>query len=368
MSTLQEIDPLQGSAPDSSIEINNVSRLPSESIRYCLDQFVSSDKHILLLIANMDEVTCAKLNYVRILIEESESGSVHRRKLFLILVGNPTLQLHSLCYPSLFVTGWDHTFLHTLQEHVDGFNMRHWITYSCIPSQESSLTNSLVQTIKKGLVAIAPKVSHTVSLAFQESVVFLTERSNQIEHLLVETEVGSILCDKFCSYFEQGMVLNYLRKIILLATSHGASHGIIESMQTAVQSDFSDFLIVMLSKVIENCNLDTLHQNYGMLQKLFWGILELLPLPEFTDIRFLSGALPSYVTISSETFPFFRIIFDSIESNIELCSDKKKSYDSNDLINQLHQNVLQNVTVQHQKVWLCVFNFNMFIWLASSSF
>ena len=351
---LQEIDPLHGSAEGTSITVNNLSHMPSESIHECLDQFVSSDKRILLLVANMDEVPHAKLNYVRILIEEAESGPSQQKKLFIILVGFPTFQLHSICYPSLFLNGWDHIFLHSLQQRENGFNLRSWIIHCSTPTEEQSFIYSLRETIQENLVDLAPKVSHALTLVFQEDPLSLSKRTEQIKHLLLKTEAGSILCAKFVPYFEQGMVMKYLRKTVQFVTSFGVSHGILDSMQMAVLNDFTDFLIIMMSKVVDNCNFETLFQKYDLFQHLFLGMLQLLPVPEFTDISFLSGTLPSFITICNESFPFFKVIFEDIESVIDMYCDNDRSFsnDSNHFIDAIYHKVLQNVTEQLKKVQL----------------
>ena len=347
MSALNEIDPLQANA-ETSIAINNLSCLPSESIRNCLDQFVSSNKRILLLVANMDEVSHAKLNYVRILIEESESSALGQRKLFVVLIGYPT-QLSCICYPSLFLNGWDHTFVHGLQEVEDGFNLRHWVVHCCTPTEADTFAQSLKKTIKKSLADVASTVSHSLSFAFQEDILHM---SNQIKHLLLKTEVGSILCAKFVSYFEQRLVLKYLRNSVQFVNSCGASRGILESMQTAVLNDFANFLIIMMSKITANCNLEAFLQNYDLFQQLFFGMVQLLPLPEFKDISFLSGTLPSCIATSAGCFPFFQIAFDEIESIIEVSCERDKihSYTSNLVVNSLNQKVLQNITELLHKV------------------
>ena len=349
VSALNEIDPLQINVETS---IANLSHLPSERIHNCLDQFVSSNKQILLLVANMDEISHAKLNYARILIEESESSIVGQRKLFVVLIGYPSFQLSCICYPSLFLNGWDHTFLHALQEVEDGLNLRHWVVRCCIPTEEDTFAQSLGETIMKSLADVAPIVSNALSSAFQEDALSM---SSQIKHLLLNTKVGSILCTKFVSYFEQRLVLKYLRNSVQFVTSCGASHSILESMQTAVLNDFVNFLVVMMSKIIENCNLEMFLQNYDLFQQLFLGMVQLLPLPEFTDISFLSGTSPLCIPTSPGRFPFFQMAFDEIESVIEeFCrKDKILLYTSNMALNSLNQKVLQNVTEQLRKVQLC---------------
>lgn len=343
-SALKEIDP-------SNTEIRNLSCLPSESIQSCLNQFVSSNKHILLLVANMDEVSHSKLSYARILIEESESSSLGQRKLFVVLIGYPT-HLSCVCYPALFLNGWDHTFLHALQDVEDELNLRHWVVHCCTPT-EDTFAQSFRETIKKSLSNVASAVSHSLSFAFQEDALHM---SKQIKHLLLKTEVGSILCTKFASYFDKHLMLKYLRNSIQFVTSCGASRGIFESVQTAVLNDFADFLVIMMSKITENCTLETFLQKYDLFQQLFLGMIELLPIPEFTDISFLSGTLPSCIATSNQSFPFFQMAFREIESIIDKSCAQNRilPYNSNMVVNSLYQKILQTMNELLKKVQLCM--------------
>ena len=76
-----------------------------QSVKEMLKEFTESDKQVMLLLANMQEVSKSAINHLRVMIEEEETtaGEYSKPKLFLLLLHFPPAKFLTPCYPSLLL-------------------------------------------------------------------------------------------------------------------------------------------------------------------------------------------------------------------------------------------------------------------------
>ena len=315
--------------------VHKLSNKPQYSIRELLRTFTGSkNAKLLLLIANMAEVTVPMVNHLRIMIEEAEnqSQSPLQPKLFVLLLHFPPHKFLKPCYPTLFLRGWDHYYLDTIgHHHASGvIDVEDWFSHCCFPpGNESDIKaeDSLVQTTRGLLDETIPIVLSRVPFSSHEGFPFnghftISQRDGLLHELLITKEVGVILCKLFRSYWSPSVISGYLDQAASLAHQQQSTLNITDTIQAAFKATFMDFMVVMVSRMNENCNIDSVFFNGGSpaVDGLFRALLVASPLPLLTQLKVLSNNLqapcnPGYIPV----FPFFHMVMGSMDQLIEQC-------------------------------------------------
>ena len=90
----------------------------------------------MLIVINMQYSTVEIVNHLRIMIEEAEAqfhSSEELNKLFVVLLHFPPEMFFNHCYPSLFLSGWDHYYLDTIAppEEKGVIDICQWFSHCC---------------------------------------------------------------------------------------------------------------------------------------------------------------------------------------------------------------------------------------------
>ena len=320
----------------AAVVVHKLSNKPQNSIRELLRAFAASESaQVLLLIANMAEVTVPMVNHLRIMIEEAEnqSQSSLQPKLFVLLLHFPPHNFLNPCYPTLYLRGWDHYYLDTIgHHHGDGaIDVEDWFSHCCFsPDSDPECKaeeDSLVQTARGFLEEAIPVIASRVPFSSHERFPFngqlsMSQRNELLHDLLIKKEVGVVICKLFRSYWKPSVMFGYLEQAANLAHQQQSTLNITDTIQAAFKVTFMDFVVVMVSRMNENCNIDSVFVNGGSpaVDALFRDLLAVSPLPLLTQLKVFSNNLqapcnPGYIPV----FPFFHMVMGQMDQLIEQC-------------------------------------------------
>ena len=312
-----------------------LSNIPSQShVLELLHSFVHSETHeVLLLIVNMQEIRQQVINHIRIMIEEEEAMLLNedrKQKLFLLLLHFPPSKFANACYPSLFLRGWDHCYMDTVAHGTATgvIDIRSWFWNCCFPPNTlpPPYTDPLILTLKEILKNEAiPILASRVFFGLVHNGYFNTsmsgsKRTKILKTLLFDKDVGNVLCERFRSYWEPNVMSEYLEKAVAFTKSQDSTLNITDSVHTTFKSLFFDFLVYMLSRINEDCNIDILFQTSctRSIHSLFLDIVQVFKIPKLSELKVRSahlqlGKKASYLP----QFPFFKMVSAEMERLVE---------------------------------------------------
>ena len=342
--------------PEQLLLCKVTSRFSQGSFEKLLKQFTNDDSlRVFLILVNMQDVTRNNkkvVNHLRIMIENAESQSQCRGKLFVVLLHFPPVMFFDACYPSLFVRGWEHHYLDTIMHsHFKGtspiktpIDIKHWFRRLCLADSDDVDDEAVVVASHAVLEEAIPVISSRVCFGSQKSSPFNRpmdglERSRSIKTLLMEKGVGQVLCAQFHLYWKPKVMIEYIRKAAGFTYNHESTLNLTDSVQTIFKSLFFDFMVHMTSRINENFNIDMLYSpdSPETVHKLFLDILKVLQVPHLSELKTRSGSLTAPCSTSSRTyyssrFPFFKDIFQALEDLIDKCREHVNQLTEDDTV------------------------------------
>ena len=327
--------------------ICKVSLRQSQSkIEELLARYVMSESHLLLLIANMQEVSIKMINHLRIMIEEAENKITNQNKVFVLLLHFPPVMFFKPCYPSLFLMGWGHYYLDTIacgtltREGVKSVvDVKEWFYHCCFPqspgnSIDSQMTIALEQLLPEAIPIIASRVALTCRDG--RNVMDASERTAILQRLLIgtlhgdaesggekpnEMSLGKVLCVKYRKYWTPQLMVQQIKQLSSFMYERESTLNITDSIQSVVRSTFFDFLVYMFSSLNERNDVHILVEEPRCcppVQQLFRDLLIALPVPELAQIKVLMAANRQQVILPYfPRFPFFKQVCDMLDKAID---------------------------------------------------
>ena len=301
------------------------------SVKESLKTFMESDKMVMLLLANMQEVSKNTVNHLRIMIEEEEAitkeSSTH--KLFVLLLHFPPAMFFTACYPSLFLEGWDHYYLDTIAHglSIGIVDSVKWFYMSCIPSEQSAsivedqfflmLKYLLRQSIPHVVSRLSFGSDYSTRRPFNQKMTPL-ERSEALQRLF-DKEVGDALCHHFQSYWKAEVMTEYLHRAVKFTQAGKTTLNITDSIHSIMKSHFLDFVVYMVDYMNDNYNLDIFfsRKSTEQVKQLFLDLTRCLPIPQkLSKLKILSSVQQVSKCKKKVTgeylFPFFAIVCPQI--------------------------------------------------------
>lgn len=136
-----------------------------------------------------------------------------------------------------------------------------------------------------------------------------SERNNKLRELLEGKGLGPKLLSVFRSFWKPSVMVEHLERAAIFTRSHESSLNITDAVQTIFQSIFTDFMIVMMSRINENRNIDVLFSPDGSsdsVNKLFLALVDSVNVPKFDNLKLLASSLPIPKPQEHQpSFPFF---------------------------------------------------------------
>lgn len=136
-----------------------------------------------------------------------------------------------------------------------------------------------------------------------------SERNNKLKELLDSKGVGLQLLKLFRSCWRPGVMVEHLERAAIFTRSHESSLNITDAVQALFQSLFTDFMIVVLSRINDNRNIDMLFTE-GCPQpvnELFLSLLDCISVPKLDQLKLLASSLTvPKPQVYQPSFPFFK--------------------------------------------------------------
>ena len=304
-----------------------------------LEDFVKSDRCLLLLTASMQEVTKKMVNHLRVIVEEAESRIENKTKLFVLLLHFPPAMFFNPCYSSLFLQGWDHYYLDsitpaTLTKGADirtVVDINEWFQRCCCSDYEASHCNdSMLTALQSMLEDAVPVIASRLDLKIGKkgSPIDASQRTNIIKDLLVNKHIGTVLSRRFAEYWTPETMLELLQKVTKFTHSRKSTLNITDALQTTFRALFFDFLVYMLAKINEHRYLNILLEKDSTptnLLDLFLKLTQNVPVPDLKSLQVLSATVTLQAPNKSENipkFPFFKFVCEAVDKYIDDSTEK----------------------------------------------
>ena len=306
-----------------------------------LDDFVKSDCCLLLLTANMQEVTKKMVNHLRVIVEEAESRIENTSKLFVLLLHFPPAMFFNSCYSSIFLQGWDHYYLDsitpaTLTKGADislrtVVDINEWFQQCCCsgyksrqhdPRQHDPILTALTCMLEDAVPVIASRLVLKDDL-FHGSING-SQRTGVIKDLLLN-KVGTALSHRFTEYWNPRTMLELLQKVTRFTHIQKSTLNITDAIQTTFKSFFFDFLVYMLAKINEDHNLNIILEEdcTPTTSELFLNLLQTVPAPDLKSLQILSATVRTpQGSDYLPKFPFFKYVCGTVDKYISENTEK----------------------------------------------
>ena len=315
-----------------------------------LQSFVQSETHeVMLIIINMQYSTVEIVNHLRIMIEETETqfcSSEELNKLFVVLLHFPPEMFFNHCYPSLFLSGWDHYYLDTIAppEEKGVIDICQWFSHCCgavnCKNPAEFLDKPLQELMEEAIPALAAQFSMADIMPSDQLVVV-----NKVEMLknVFQTNLGEIVRERFISYWHKSVITEVSEQAANYPHMYESTLSITDAILTIVKSSFYDFLFYVLSILRKECVLGPLSQcqqdqdNQEPIQ-LSFDLFRSYPLPK-TLSHLKAASMSEIHTVHVEDtgylqrcrFPFFNFISNLLENLLDQCKIEVNSTDSDEL-------------------------------------
>lgn len=324
-------------------------------VQQFIKEFMQSDiEKICVMFVNMQESSIRIVNHLRIMIEETESEAKYQKKLFVVVLHFPPSQIFNPLYPSVFLKGWDHWYLDTIAHKViDGvIDIRDWFLKCCTDrySKPDFEKDSLLGVLTKIIPHAVPIISSRVFIGVQDSksmsspINRLKLTMNKLNELLFDKGASTVLCERFCSYWNPALMLECLDRAAYFMTHRESSLNMTDSIQIKFKTLFFDFLVYMMHQINYQFNLNVILESNGnkTIQNLFLDILEVFPLPPLQQLGILSANLqvPQNLT-RLPCFPFFALVNSLMDNLVEQCLEETN----------ISMDILASCTSDIESIW-----------------
>ena len=314
-----------------------------------LQSFVQSETHeVMLIVINMQYSTVEIVNHLRIMIEEAEAqfhSSEELNKLFVVLLHFPPEMFFNHCYPSLFLSGWDHYYLDTIAppEEKGVIDICQWFSHCCGAVNRKNpaefLDKPLQELMEEAIPALAAQFSMAEIMASDQLVV-----GNKVDMLknVFQTKLGEIVRERFISYWLTSVITEVSEQAANYPHMYESTLSITDAILTIVKSSFYDFLFYVLSILRKECVLGPLsryqqdQENQKLIQ-LSFDLFRSYPLPK-TLSNLKAASISEIHTVHVEDtgylqrcrYPFFNFISSLLENLLDQCKKEVNLMQKND--------------------------------------
>ena len=323
--------------------VEHLSILKSEAmLSSTIDSWTKDErKKILLLLVDMSSSSAfERTNYTRMCVEQRLRET--EEKSFILLLHYPPSSAHrQLCYPALFLGGWEHFFLDGVGSQGLSLGIEQLIEAACRcgkgddPRQMEQLTSCFSQFILTLLPRVIPHVaSQKIFYRRQEKNgrSSFVDRTSMLLAVMNATagssNVATIVCSKFARMWASRGLLNSMNKAsegLLLGTTQLS---LTMSIHSAIVEAFDTFLTTEVIAMNQWFNLDIILETVPdeKISELFGLILEDLPIMPFEELVLQTtrcramqlSPLEDPRNESAEVrFPFFRLVSSFLDECIE---------------------------------------------------
>ena len=224
----------------------------SSFVKDSITKFIAYNGYrVMLIVINMQECTQQVVNHLRIMIEETENRIPNDDipKLFVVLLHFSPEMFFQHCYPSYFLSGWDHFYLDSIApiEQKGIVDLEEWFKHCCIT--KGGVPSFLHKPLEELLHELVPIMSSQLSYveSSKETDSLKSAGQEDIEHFLLKGQLGSIIISRFCEYWKPKVMQEVLEQAASFAQSFKSTLCITDSVQTMIRCSFQDFVFFILS-------------------------------------------------------------------------------------------------------------------------
>ena len=310
--------------------------------------FANSNHQVLLLIANMQELTKRMVNHLRIMIEEAESRMEKKNKLFVLLLHFPPLMFFNPCYPSLFLQGWSHHYLDAIacgtltREGVKSVVDIKSCFYHCCFSdslsdpkdEESQMLEALNKLFPEAIPIIASQVAFTCESCGSTFELNASQRTELLQKFFnTNTEkskcsgddgrdsIAKILTVKFCKYWTPELMLQQIDQVSRSMYAQDSTLNITDSIQSIVRAAFFDYLVYMFTWISEDHIIEKDGSPVVCGDQLFIALLREIRVPKLAQLKNLSATLRPQQEHKKVKyilkFPFFKYVCEILDKIVD---------------------------------------------------
>jgi hypothetical protein len=324
-----------------------------EAFTNILQEFMeSSSNYLFLVAANMQNCSQRRINHVRSMIEEREQAGKSNmgvKKHFVILLHFPPSLGHTKpCYPTLFLHGWEHLYLDSINtgEDVNPVDVCQWMRMSCAIAEddrgnEASCTTAELERfpvqLREGLVQLLPQaVNAAVSrIMFGDNKqCHLNKRMDarkRVEILLQllhnNPAFSEALCEKFARAWNHDTIRDQLLMAVQYQSKQDSCLTVSDRIQSRFRTLFYNYISLTLFQLNKELNLEILFGPFDSdneavaVKNLFVEIFKLLPSPKLHELRLLNHTFDARQSAQSihqsPVFPFVILIAQEIEQALD---------------------------------------------------
>ena len=317
---------------------------------------------VMVFVVNMQYSSVKIVNHLRIMIEEAEvqyPKVADIPKLFVMFLHFPPEMFFNHCYPSLFLSGWDHYYLDTIapSEENGVIDISQWFSNFCISKNHDS-SNFLLEPLRELMEKAIPVLATRFSVANNEQLPDRDQHSANLRDLktiLLETQLGSILQEQFASYWQASEMAEFSEQAANFPHMYESTLSITDAIHTIVRSSFYDFLFYILSVLKrQSVLIQLLKADKSDFQDISLELVEHFPKPKtLSHLKIASMSevrvFPNEEQLISTKFPFFHFICGLLKKLLDQCekdvhvltneSDVENSMDSQPMSLGLRQSV-----------------------------
>ena len=312
-----------------------------QNINHVLKQFFDSEQsEVLVLVADMNELSKDCISHVRLLIEEKEARcKIKANKLIYVLLHFSSNMFYTHCYPSLFLSGWHYIYLDTIGEakadsHID---IHKWLTYCLLKQKQSSIEHIASHTepyfVTKSIMItwlhnLLPNVSMSIGIQKTKDRDKLcgNKTIHDCWYQLVfgfDNMISNVIMERFSYFWRQDATNKLSQQAASYSMKYHSSRTLSSTIKTTVESSFKDIVLYLLSIINDTMAIHTIlkcrDDNIDCVVILFCQLLSILPIPKsMEEIKlqlheFNQQREHIKSDISSPRFPFFISVFQSME-------------------------------------------------------
>ncbi len=312
----------------------------SQEIQSILKKFyLDSNADVLLFVADMKVISVDVINHIRIMMDETEhmmSTRIECNKLAFLLLHFPFDLNSKMCYPTIFLHGWDHYYLDNIggRETTGSVNIVSWLSQCCFDSTHQITSDPFVsiETLQFWINEIFPTICAHINIRQlsgwpSRSHITNLSRVDIWKKFLVEMKVGEVLIERFLSYWTPQKMIDISNKTAVISRT-SSSLGMTGIIEAEVYQAFIDFLLYTLAFVNKQHGLHVMFLNSNDPPEkadLFIDLLHHIHLP--SKLEHFKASIVNYnkpkpsktaSPLRALTFPFFRLVFDLLESILDI--------------------------------------------------
>ena len=313
-----------------------------QNINHILKQFFDSEQsEVLVLVADMNELSKDCISHVRLLIEEKEARcKIKANKLIYVLLHFSSNMFYTNCYPSLFLNGWQHIYFDTIGEakadcHID---IQKWLTY-CLLKQKQNGIEHITSHTEPYFVTRSIMITWLHNLLPNISMSIGIQKTKDIDKLCgnkmirdcwyqllfgFNNMISNVIIEQFSYFWQQDATNKLSQQAASYSMKYHSSSTLSNTIKMTVESSFKDIVLYLLSIINHTMAIHTIlkciEDSTDCVVSLFCQILSILPIPKsMEEIRlklheFNRQYEHSRSDISSPRFPFFIYVYQSMET------------------------------------------------------